>query len=240
MKNVLSLCLLLCLAVVTLCQQPAPVPAKTLTWKPKADYADSFISDGATIRLIHDQGLTIAVFGYHQDDYLVTEVTVANGSNERMDVIPASFIMELYDDKHQRITYAQPIAPAKVAGKYRGRAKWGNFFRAFAAGMAQSTATTTGAVSLYGNGQTANGTYTATTTSPNTGAQRAAIAASQQATAEAEARAVDVLDTALFANTLFPQTYISGLVYFPHKKADMSVVYVIVNGVGYSFPFGKS
>lgn len=218
-----------------------PYPERELTWKSGAAFADDFISDGATIRVIRDGGVTVAVFGYLDGGRVVAEVTVANETDRRVTVKPADFFIT-YWDKAGKMGHEFSLPPAKVADKLRGRAKWGNFFRAFAAGMAQTTSTSESSGSVYvtGAGGAARGTYSGatTTTAPDAAAQRRAAEANRAASASANADAEQVLDRALRANTLFPKTYVSGLVYFEKRKFEQSLLYVMVDGTAYTFAFG--
>lgn len=241
----LALTCLLILSSPALAQQRElpPYPSRELSWKKGAAFADEFISDGATIRLIGDGGVTVAVFGFFEGDYVVAEVTVANETDRRVTVKPDDFFL-IYWDKANKMGHTFSLPPAKVANKARGRAKWGNFFRAFAAGMAQTTSASngSGSVSATGPGGSAYGTYsgTATTTSPDRAAQRRAADANQAATEAARAAADQVLSDALWANTVFPKTYVSGLVYFERKKFELSGLYVVIDGTAYTFAFGAS
>ena len=83
------------------------------------------------------------------------------------------------------------------------------------------------------------GTYrgTITTTSPNLAAQRNAAVANQRATDEAKAKADIVISDALLANTVFPKTYLSGMVYFERKKFETAFISMIIDGTAYSFGF---
>jgi len=220
-----------------------PYPARELSWKKSATFADEFITDGATIRLIRDDGITVAVFGFLEGDYIVAEITVANETDRRVTVKPEDFFL-IYWDKSNKMGHQFSLPPAKVANKAKGRAKWGNFFRSFAAGMATTTTQTreSGSATIYGNGGVASGTYngTGTTTSPDVAAQRRVAQANRDATGAAHNAAEQVLSDALWANTVFQKTYVSGLVYFERKKFEQSALYVVIDGTAYTFAFGES
>lgn len=241
MRPTLFLMILLILASAAGAQERPlpPMPAKVLDWKATAPYADQFISDGDTIRLIRQDGVTVAIFGYTSGDYLIAEVTVANGTESRATVKPEDFFITYWDEK-KKFGYVYSLPPEKIANKLRSRAKWGNFFRSFAAGMAQTTTTETGSVSVYGTGGSASGTYSGTTTSPDRAGQARAAEANRRTSVAADARAADIISSALKANTVFPKTYVSGLVYFPRKKFQLGVLYLIIDGTGYTFAFGPS
>ena len=67
------------------------MPQKRLVWQEKEAHADSFLSEGATIRIIRNEGLTVAVVCYDFRQYLACEVSVVNGTDRRLDIIPADF-----------------------------------------------------------------------------------------------------------------------------------------------------
>jgi hypothetical protein len=241
----LTLASILLLSSLSFSQQRElpPYPSRELSWKKGAAFADDFITDGATIRLIRDNGLTVAVFGRIEGDYLITEVAVVNETDHRVTVKPEDFFLVFWD-KANKMGHVFSLPPAKVANKAMGRAKWGNFLRTFAAGMAQTTSTSnvSGVVNATGAGGSAYGTYggTSTTTSPDHAAQRRAADANREATEAAHVAADKVLSDALWANTVFPKTYVSGLVYFERKKFEMSALYVVIDGTAYTFAFGAS
>ena len=183
------------------------------------------------------------MFSFLDDGYEVAEVIVANGTDHRVTVKPEDFFLT-YQDGPKKMGYEFSLPPSKVAGKIRGRVRWANFFRAFAAGMSQTTTTsqTAGSVSVYGPGGTASGTYNAatTTTQPNRAALARAAEANNAATASANADAEKVLSQAFWANTLFPKTYTSGLVYFERKKFEKGLLYVMVDDTAYTFGIGST
>lgn len=158
-----------------------------------------------------------------------------------------AFFITYWDEKN-KFGYNYSLPPEKIAKKLQSRAKWGNFFRSFAAGMSQTTATsqTSDNVSVYGSGGVTNGTYnsTTTTTGPDAAASRAAAKRNSEATARAvagaAAGAAGVMEAALKANTVFPKTYVSGLVYFPRKKTQANILYLIIDGTAYTFLFGPT
>lgn len=217
-----------------------PEPKQAFQWKKGAPYADEILADGDAIRIIKNGGITIAVTGYDTGDFLLNEVTIVNETGERFNVKPEDFFIA-YEDNKGKTGYMYSLAPEKVAGKYKSRAKWGNFFRSFAAGLASTTITTqeSGTVNIYSNDGSATGTYTgsSTTTLPNRSAQRAAANANAQATADANAKADMIISTTLKANTVFPQTYISGRVYFERKKYKVGNFIIIINDTAYIFAY---
>jgi hypothetical protein len=228
------------LAVLTLLVTALPVvsqkralpamPQERLIWKPEEKYADSFLSEGVLIRIIRNKGLAVAISCYDFRSYVACEVSVLNETEKRVDVLPENFFLAGYDKDKFDYTFSLPAT--KLAQRYESRARWGNFFRAFAAGMA--TTTSSSAVSGDING-------TITTTSPNIAAQRNAAIANQRAMENAKREGDTILLDALLANTVFPQQHISGVVYFEHKKFRTGAfVNMIIDGTGYSFGFTDS
>ncbi|MFL6332056.1 MAG: hypothetical protein ACJ754_01790 [Pyrinomonadaceae bacterium] len=224
-----------------------PKPTREMIWGPKEPYADEVLADGASIRIIKQDGLMVGVTGYDSGDYLVIEVAVLNGSDKRVDIHPEDFFL-VYWDKKDKFGYGFSLDAQKVAKKYENRAAWGNFFRSFAAGMATRTITSqtieSGSVSTVGSGGTASGIYssTATTTStaPNTEALRNAAAANATATTSADERTTRIMNAALRANSIFPREDIQGLVYFKREKFKVSKLYIIIDSTAYVFLFGGS
>jgi hypothetical protein len=206
------------------------MPAKRLVWQEGQEFADSFFSEGVTVRVIKNSGLVVAAVCYDYRDHLACEVTVLNGSAKRIDVLPENFfIAGKYKDG--KADYVFSLPPTKLAKKYESRAKWGNFFRAFAAGMATTTSTSSVTGDLNG---------TITTTTPNRTAQRNAAIANQRASDEAKDKADSIVLYALMANTVFPGKHVSGMVYFQRKKFETSFLNMIIDGDAYAFGFNIS
>ncbi len=95
--------------------------------------------------------MTAALSGYDLKDHLVCELFVLNQTDDPVNVIPTDFYLT-YKDKDKKFQYEFPVPPEKLANKYRSRAKWENFLRAFAEGMATTTSQTyeSGSVNFYG------------------------------------------------------------------------------------------
>ena len=133
-----------------------------------------------------------------------------NQTDSRINVIPADFYLT-YHDKDQRFHYEFSVPPEKLANKYRSRAKWRNFFRAFAAEMTTTTSQTyeSGTVDVYGRNGSATGVYSGTTTTTTTDAatQRRAAQAKERANAIANQKSEMVLSEALRANTISQVVY---------------------------------
>src|ERR1700753_1981887 len=140
MKTLIALTLVLAASPLALAQKRdlPPYPQHVLMWKKEEPFADDFIVDGATVRVIKNGDLTVAMFSFLDDGYEVAEVIVANGTDHRVTVKPEDFFLT-YQDGPKKMGYEFSLPPSKVAGKIRGRVRWANFFRAFAAGMSQTT-----------------------------------------------------------------------------------------------------
>jgi hypothetical protein len=201
-----------------------------LTWQEGEAFADSFLAEGTTIRIIRNDGLTVATVCYDYREYLACEVSVVNETQRRIDVVPENYFMAgTYENGKADYVYSLP--PTKLAKKYESRGKWGMFFRSFAAGMARTTSTSTVTGDLNG---------TITTTSPNLAAQRNAAIANQRARDQAKRKADTIILDALLANTVFSKNYISGMVYFERKKFKTAFLSMIIDGTAYSFGFNGS
>lgn len=215
--------------------------SKTIEWQPTGEKFDRIVSDGRPIRIIKNESLIIAVYLNDDSDYYIAEVTVFNDSAERFDLDPMTFAVLLRDKKGKEI-YLAPIPPSKIAGKYKSRAKWGTFFRSLSLSTTTSQSNERGNVAVYNNGQMATGTYssTTTTTAPNVVARQAANEANRRAFEDAAVNAEIIMSTSMKANTVFPQTYISGLVYFPRKKFTEGALFININHVDYVFRFAPA
>lgn len=235
----LALVLLLAIAAPGAAQRralPTP-PEKSVHWATDDSRCEVFLSDGDYIRFIRDGDLTVAAVGYDSGGYTVVEVTVGNASAERVDVIPGDFFLT-YQNDQGKFGYEYSLPPEKVASKITGRAKWGNFFRSFVAGMARTTTEESGSLYIRGpNGETATGTYSGAMTRPDARAQEAARERNAQASRNAAEKSAQLLDAALKANTLLPKTYVSGLVYFERSKYKVANLNMIIGGTLYSFTF---
>ncbi|MDQ3918111.1 MAG: hypothetical protein M3348_06500 [Acidobacteriota bacterium] len=238
---------LLPLALIALACAPArsqqkrplpPVPDRTLHWEKGQPFADEVLSDGVPIRVINDGDVTIANAYFDHGDYFVMEVTVVNRSAQRFDVHPEDFLIG-YRQKDGRQDYVYSLPPEKIASKIESRARWGTAFRSMLAGMATTTTQTyeSGSVNAVGPGGYATGTYggTTATTKPNAATQRRAAEANRAAAQDAEARAQSVIASSMRANTLFPQSYVAGRVYFERKKFEHGNLVMIINGTAYTF-----
>ena len=193
--------------------------------------------------IIKNNGVIIAVSGYDAKDHLVCEVSVVNQTDRRINVLPNDFYLT-FRDKRGKFGYEFPLPAEKLPKKYQSRAKRGNFFRAFAAGMATTTYETSeaGTFNVSGsNGASATGIYNGTsrTTVPSVSATRNAAEANRRVTGAANEKGAALINASLRANTLFPKTYMSGMVYFERKKSQVSILYVMVDGIGYLFNFNS-
>jgi hypothetical protein len=227
--------------------KPAPTPpAKYITWHKDCPVCDDYVANDERIRLIRNGGLTVAVALSDDGRNFVVEVAVINGTDARVLVDPAQTLFVIRDGEKEQLAYR--VTPEHVAGKIKGRANWGNFFRSLSASMATRTATsqseTNGSVYVTGTGGSANSTFNANTTttrSPDYAARREAAIANRAAVDEADARARAVLDSALRANTLFPNRYITGAVYFERKKFHKLAAFIIqIEGIFYEFQTGPA
>lgn len=225
--------ILLLVLAATLCAQE-----RHIQWKSGDPCCERIYSEGDPIRIIRDNGITVAVVGYDSGDNLIAEVSVVNETQTRVDVLPEKFLVVYWKDRSKPPEEYRPLSPEKVAGRYKSRAGWGNFFRSLAAGIAQSQTTETGTVSVMGPEGMATGVYSSTTTTTNNAALANAARANQRATNEAQGKANYVINSALKANTLFPSTYTSGMVYFPRKKFVLGLIAVRIGDTSYEFWVG--
>jgi hypothetical protein len=208
-----------------------------------ANCSHKFVSD-ALVKILHDNGIVIAMMIIDTGHYFRVDVGVRNNSSKSIDVMPSTFTTKLLLPKQKDLRY---IPPEKVMKSISGRAGWGNFFNALgAAGATEQVKTqtnTTGDVSVYSGGSSAYGTYsqnsTSTTTVPDEQArQRAAqqIATNNMAAANAMQQ---VDSSSLRATTVDPGRSVLGSVYFERvRKVDKTITRIPIDGVVYEFSFG--
>ncbi len=209
---------------------------------------DSFIRDGARIRIVKVDDVVLAVIIGDDGDYLIGDVLVINNSKDRLLVNPTHASMFFWKDGNTTKSpeLASPIPAEKIAKKIRKRVFWVNVLGGALAGMQTQTttvnSTTSGTFSAIGNnGASASGTYTGTTTStvttPNTQAQ---VMEAMRANERSE-RAGDIADSyvamSLKGNTLFPNQSTHGLVYFKRMTSKFVIFTLELNGVLFDFAF---
>lgn len=247
--------LTLALATLALAQNgttPQPQPER-IRWKSNDPFCDQIFVNGASIRIIKHKGLTIATDGQKSKDFFAIQTAVFNDTGQRILVDPAQswFVVLKEKGKERKANLSDnyaPLPPEKIIAKIENRAAWINALRGLGAALSTTSQTVntynTGTVSVYGTGTPVQGTYngtgTATVTRPNYEAQRQAATANAETAAKAQDEASVIDQTALRANTVFPQTTVAGYIFFPMiKKAEITLFILKIGETYYEFGFGQ-
>jgi hypothetical protein len=224
-------------------QQPSEQEGNHVFWREGAPGCDEMFIEGVRIRFLTYNDITVGLFILDVDGAYAFDVGVENHTTGRILLDPASAQL-LYRKKSGHVANLYPLTPEKVAGKIRGRHKWGNILRAFAAGMATRTTTSTTTESGTFSSDAGSGTYQGNATTTTTEADDEALQRVQRGNARrsaADAAEADVASTtALRANTVFPGRLIHGFIYFEHKQFERAVFSIVVNGAMYSFGINNS
>ncbi len=209
---------------------------------------DSFIRDGANIKIIKFNDTILSVIIGDDGDYLIADTLVINNSKERLLVNPEHATMFFWKsgDTKQAPEVAAPISGEKIAKKIRNRIAWANALGAIGAGMQTQTATvdtsSSGTVMATGsNGSSATGIYSGTSqstiTTQNTQAQVQEAMTARDRTAKANSVGNSYVAMALKGNTLFEKQSTSGLIYFKRTKAKFAIFTIELGDVLFDFAF---
>ncbi len=190
---------------------------------------DSLIIDGQGYLIFKKNDLFIGLTLEYAGDYQIMSVFVGNNSDKRITVKAEDTSLEIwksFDDMFIKPpTVLPPVDAAKIASKMKSRQRLRNAFSTLGASMATQNAT-------IRNNQTGQ---SATVTVPNTSAQNAARRNAEINSAETEATADGVIDTALKSNTLFSGQNTAGSIYFKYKKHGAEIFILKIEGVEYAF-----
>lgn len=209
---------------------------------------DSFIRDGANIKIIKFNDTILSVIIGDDGDYLIADTLVINNSKDRLLVNPEHATMFFWKsgDTKQSPEVAAAIPGEKIAKKIRTRIAWANALGAIGAGMQTQTATvdttSSGTVMATGsNGSSATGTYSGTSqstiTTQNTQGQIQEAMNARDRTARANSVGDSYVAMALKGNTLFEKQSTSGLIYFKRTKAKFAIFTIELGDVLFDFAF---
>lgn len=212
---------------------------------PSAVPCESIVVDGYKVRIVHDNGIDLAVTVDSSEEYLVFNVQVLNSRASRILVDPASAELTFDDPKKKTddLVVYKPLDPKSIAQRYLKDARWANMFRSLGASLARrnTTVDTVSSGSVIGSGGSAvySGTSTATISEPDEAKRRQAARENAQRAAEANSRASEVLSAALKANTVFPGGRIGGDLYFKYPSNKVGKVLFVFNleGTDYFFVY---
>jgi hypothetical protein len=191
---------------------------QVVTWNPEMDHA---YKDGHFWCKANSETAAVSATVADSGQYLVVGISIANHSNQKVDILPNGFGLALLDPKKPTKVLAY-VPPERVIGKINRSITWGRFSSGMAAGMATRQETTTsnnsGNVNAAGGGETANGTYSGTTTTTQKVPDQQRIQQIRQDQLRMEEKAQseieDVSHRALRASTLEPGQEVRGAVFF--------------------------
>jgi hypothetical protein len=243
MRFLLALALLLTFSIPTPSQTKAE--PQIFQWSKDDPRCDRIYSEGDTYLIFNNGGVKVAATMGFYGDYYTLQLFVFNGTEKRIDVLTSEAHVLIWKNQGDKnYEFLSAIPPEKIAEKFQNKAKWRASLRTLSAALANTSTTTTssGTVSVYGNGQTAQGVYSgsSTTTAPNQELQRRVAEKNEQARSGAASKGEAVLRVALQSTTLFPKQDASGMIFFPKKKGYAGMAGIEIDGVRYLFSFNSS
>ncbi len=205
---------------------------------PVKPHCDFFVVDGQGYRVLFHDYRTIAVTFATDGGYLLADVFVENLGNERFLMQPEKWATFGYKDEAASLANQKPLfqsyaeSPRKIANKIESRARWGAFFTNLSGAFATTSA------SIQGHSQDSSGnyaTYSGTITAPDDVAKRQAAITNERNKTIAATKADSILELALRANTMLPDSRVAGRVYFKKGKAHFFEVYMPIGETVYLF-----
>jgi hypothetical protein len=221
-----------------------------VTWREGMEGTDRYFRDGKIIESLTVNGLTVSVSLRNTGWRMRSDVVITNNTDQRIDVQPEKFFLEVLGPKPKQLDYE---SPEKLTKSINRRAQWA----AFGIGLSREDAINTTASSTSGsfNGGmelhdaysnsargSLNGSYsgntTSTTTDPDCQARRKADEDARAALQSAAQASGDLSKIVLRANTIMPTQQISGAVYFERYRGKSPVILKIpLRGAVIEFPF---
>jgi hypothetical protein len=228
--RMVHLLILLALVVVLPVQSQAQDQKwPTLTWRPDHPQCDAAILDGHEVKGIRFKGTDIIVVLDDTGDYLAFLVSVVNRNDYRLIVNPASASARIQAPKPSLLL---SIPADKVAKSMEHQGRWKSMLGVFFAGMA--TRQTTGTITdQFGNQSSV------TLSEPDTSAQRNAQRAAAERANRNRSAAEIIREIGLRANTVFPNTSLSGWIFFEKKKFTSLTVSIFTGEAVFELPFTK-
>jgi hypothetical protein len=235
-KIMMTTCLGLLFFASVLGQEKSAAPVTkpdwpTFPWIAGNPACDSALYQGREVKSIYYKGTNIIVLFDDTGDYLAFLVHVTNQTPNRLVVNPASAFVKI-DEPVQTHSILLSIPPDKVAKSLEHQGRWRSIFGAFLGGMA--TRTSTGTITDAAGNQS-----TVTLSEPDVAAQRDTQRAIRERADRNEASANIIREIGLKANTVFPNTYLVGWIFFEKKKFASLTVNVFTGAAMYQFPFKK-
>jgi hypothetical protein len=212
---------------------------------PTLQKCERILVDGQSFLVIfdNDQKRILSVAISLIDNYWVFSLYVVNTGQGRFDVDPKRAEVKYMDAKGTLIKIPA-TSPEAIARKFAKTATWANVFRSLGASLAQRTttvdATTTGSIMSPGGSAIYTGQTTATITEPDRAAQNRAARENAATSARASSRGQEFLDTALLANTVFPDSHVAGNLYFKplaHKNTPAILFTIYIGDTEYIYRY---
>jgi hypothetical protein len=199
---------------------------RVVTWSPQMDHA---YKNGQFWCNANSEAAAVSATVADSGQYLVVGVSIANRSNQKVDILPNGFGLSLLDPKKSP-KVLDYVPPEGVIAKINRDLGWSNFGAGFAQGLATQQQTTTsntsGTATATGPGGTANGTYNGTTTTTKKVPDQQKVQQIQQDQRRMQQKALneiaDVNRRSLRATTLEPGHEIQGDVFFKRDRSCSS------------------
>lgn len=238
---------------ILIAQSQSAAPAQSPTnvrwnvrWQEGSQGSDKLLSDGAVVKILTANGVTVSASlkdtGWKQR----ADIMITNNSEQRFDVIPETFTLDVVTPKRKSLAYQ---APEKLAKSLNRRAQWAAALSAFGGSLAtqqsRSTSSTEGTVHATDNsGNSASGTYSGTTTTTTTSPDYFARQRANEQGNNALRNAGDTIDyiykVSLKPNTVMPGKDVFGAVYFERdSKAETAILKIPVGDLIFEFPLGR-
>lgn len=212
-----------------------------------------FFWEGMHFRVLTINGVSVAASILTGKKTFNVVLLVLNHTNQNIDVVPSRFVLSRESAKPKLLAY---IPPQKLADKAARDARISAAWMALAGALAKTTSTTqsystgsfSGSLSGFvgstyvsgGYSGNANSSTTSTTTRPDYQMRNLAIQEGAATIAQGEARAGRIISEAFRANTLIPNRYLSGYVYFSKCDADSLVLQVPIGNYIFAIPFQRN
>lgn len=225
MKQLLPL-LILILAFSTAAQTPKDV--KPIYFEKCTTDCDKIVIEGVTYYAFEGEDADV-MFSFTREGKLY-RMTAGVIANKRIDFDPAQAMIAVYKVKTDKMpTEIFALSPEAAAKKADGNRVFKNIMTGMLAGMSRRTvtenSTTNGTVTVNSNdGTVATGTYNGQTTTeksePNPAAQQQARQTIDERNRNGAETKNNILGSALRANTIFPDKYVFGEIFFEPAKGE--------------------
>lgn len=203
---------------------------KAVRWQPGSECCDSFLVNGAEVREVTIDGVTVTVTLIERRRWIPHAfISIENNSSERVTADPSTWTIRILGEKPRMLKSKDPD---KLAESLQRRGAIAGALKAASGEFAttQSTGTVRGS-----DGKVS----TVTVTSRDDAARARAYASGQQVEETFESVAAYVRGSSLRANTIMPKRGVYGLVWFEDKGYKEVVVTLSIEDLVFEFPFSK-